>query len=651
MSAITGVWHLDGRPVDNDLTCLNAPLTHSRYDTNARWTEGPVGLACRGFHVSAEPSGAVQPSRHGSGAVVVFDGRLDNREELLDTLGPSPGLSPDATDSALVLAAYVRFGRALPERLLGDFALALFDPARQELLLARDPMGIRPLYYWRSPGTFLFASTIKSLLAHPLVPSRPDDAVVARFITGHESDDGRSRTFFHGVSTLPPAHLAIIAPQEFVTRQYWDFDLGQQLRLAGPGEYADAFRHYFDQAVERRQRSTYPVAVSLSGGLDSSAVYGAAETIRRCRGGQDPPVVGLSYVHTDHSLADETAYLRDIEQLFGTTVECLPIAPPAFVYHQAREEVWQGEAPLLSGQPSTVAALLDRAHGLGARVLLTGHHGDEMLVNEPYLIDLFRQFRWLRVWSDLRELPRWFTDAEPGIFAREFVTDLIKHHLSSPVLDVYRRIRRGFVPAAGGPPWYRPEVWAAGVVQVSRPADRRQFSSAYQASIYHALRSPSDTVEREYYAKVTEMRGLELREPFLDRDLVGFLLSIPGEIQTWRGVPKSLLRDAMRSVLPGSIIDRRWKGDYSRLGNDAVNQSVPWLLDSLRSGALAVKFGYVDPKGALETLSSRRPCHGELFQGADESRLIGLEVWLRAFFGDGGTQPQEYGLRQETGRD
>jgi asparagine synthase (glutamine-hydrolysing) len=566
MSAITGVWHLDGRPVDNDLTCLNAPLTHSRYETSARWTEGPVGFACHGFHLSAEPSSVVQPSMHGSGAVVAFDGRLDNRGELLDVLGPSPGLSSDAPDAAFVLAAYTRFGRALPERLLGDFALALFDPARQELLLARDPMGIRPLHYWRSPGTFLFASTIKSLLAYPLVPVRPDDAVVARFITGHVSDDGCSHTFFHGVSTLPPAHVAIISPQQFVTRQFLDFDLGQQLRLRGPGEYADAFRHYFDQAVERRQRSTHPVAVSLSGGLDSSAVYGAAETIRRRRRAQDPPVIGLSYVHSDHSLADETAYLREIEQLFGTTVECLPVAPASFEFEQARKEVWQGEAPFLSGQPSTVGALLDRAHGLGARVLLTGHHGDEVLVNEPYLIDLFRQFRWLRVWSDLREMPRWFTDAAPGIFARQFATNLIKHHLPSPLLDVYRRARRGIVPSAGGPPWYRPDIWAAGVVQASRPTDLPECASAYQESMYHALRSPSGMVDRDYYAKVTEMRGLELREPFLDRELVGFLLSIPGEMQTWRGVPKSLLRDAMRSVLPESIVGRRWKADLNRTG-------------------------------------------------------------------------------------
>jgi asparagine synthetase B (glutamine-hydrolysing) len=84
--------------------------------------------------------------------------------------------------------------------------------------------------------------------------------------------------------------------------------------------------------------------------------------------------------------------------------------------------------------------------------------------------------------------------------------------------------------------------------------------------MYHALRSPSGMVDRDYYAKVTEMRGLELREPFLDRELVGFLLSIPGEMQTWRGVPKSLLRDAMRSVLPESIVGRRWKADLNRTG-------------------------------------------------------------------------------------
>jgi asparagine synthase (glutamine-hydrolysing) len=639
MSAITGVWHLDGRSVGEDLTHLNRPLTHHRYETDVRWVRGPVGLGCRGFGASERQPDPPPATEAGAGVVTVFDGRLDNREELLDTLGPVHGLSLDAPDAAFILAAYARFGRALPEQLLGDFAFALFDPERQELLLARDAMGLRPLYFWRSSAIFLFASTIKSLLAHPAVPSRPNDAVVARFVTGHVSEDDRSSTFFDGVSTLPAAHVAFVTPRQCVTRQYWDFDLGRRVRLRGMGEYAEAFGHHFNRAVARRLRSPRPVAVSLSGGLDSSAVYGAAETIRRGDVGRHSPVIGLSYVHTDHSLADETAYLRDIEQKFGTGVERLPAGRASFVYERELEEVWRGEAPFVELQVSDLIALLDRAHGLGARVVLTGHYGDELLLDESYLIDLFRRFRWLRVWSDLRELPRWFTDAEQGVFARNFLTDLIKCHLPSQVLvGLARWVRRRGESPPGVASWYTSGFLAAGEIGSQRRAGKRPGLTAYQTSMHRALRSTSLALDNDWDAKTTEARGLERRVPFLDRDLAAFLLSIPGEVQTWNGVPKGLLRHAMRPVLPASIAGRRWKADYSHLGNETVNQSVPWLLNILRSGSLAVECGYVDRQRALDELARRDPSHGELFQGREVSRLVGLELWLRVFFGGGKTR-------------
>ena len=109
----------------------------------------------------------------------------------------------------------------------------------------------------------------------------------------------------------------------------------------------------------------------------------------------------------------------------------------------------------------------------------SAHFGDEVLVNESCLINLFRRFRFFRIWSDLREMPHWFTDAEQGIFTRDFLTNPIKHHLLSSVLDTCRWVRRGSVPAAGGSSWYKPEFWETGVVQVSRSANRRRFSSAY----------------------------------------------------------------------------------------------------------------------------------------------------------------------------
>ena len=185
MSQVAGIWNLDGRPVDTTLLArLGASLGHPGDDEEGCWIHGPVGLACRIRCITAEAATEHQPLVHTSGTVVVFDGRLDNREELLAAVEPAPGIAASAPDSLLVLAAYATFGDRFPERLLGDFALALFDPARQQLLLARDAAGLRPLYFWRSPRTFLFASRIKTLLSHPDVVVRPNDRTVARSVLG-----------------------------------------------------------------------------------------------------------------------------------------------------------------------------------------------------------------------------------------------------------------------------------------------------------------------------------------------------------------------------------------------------------------------------------------------------------------------------------
>jgi asparagine synthase (glutamine-hydrolysing) len=172
MSGIVGIWNLDGKPVEREvLARMSATMAHRGPDGEEMWIKGPVGLGCQLLRVTPESEKETQPLVDSSGAVVVFDGRLDNREELLESLKDSYQVSSSSPDPDLVLAAYEAFGDRLPERLAGDFAFGLFDPNRQQILLARDAIGIRPLYYCRTRDTFLFASEIKALLAHPEVSS------------------------------------------------------------------------------------------------------------------------------------------------------------------------------------------------------------------------------------------------------------------------------------------------------------------------------------------------------------------------------------------------------------------------------------------------------------------------------------------------
>ncbi len=216
MSGIVGICNLDGKPVEREvLARMSATMAHRGPDGEEKWIKGPVGLACQMFRVTPESEKETQPLVGASGAVVVFDGRLDNREELLASLKNSYRVSSSSPDPDLVLAAYEAFGDRFPERLVGDFALGLFDPHIQQLLLARDAIGIRPLYYYHAPNTFLFASEIKALLAHPEVSTRPNDDVLAQHLLRGDQDY-RGMTFFEGVLSLLPAHTALLTSRGFV---------------------------------------------------------------------------------------------------------------------------------------------------------------------------------------------------------------------------------------------------------------------------------------------------------------------------------------------------------------------------------------------------------------------------------------------------
>ena len=226
MSGILGIWNRDGRPVDrSELLRLRATLAHRGGDGEGLEIQGSVALACCLRRIAPEAAAETQPLVSSSGVVVVFDGRLDNREELLSLLRPMSPVSPDSPDPALVIAAYDAIGDAFPERLNGDFALGLYDARRSTMLLARDSVGVRPLYYYIAHDLLMFASEIKALLAHARIVAEPDDDALADLMFNSlTGEDSKGLTFFRDIFSVLPAHVSVVSPETMVTRCYWDFD-------------------------------------------------------------------------------------------------------------------------------------------------------------------------------------------------------------------------------------------------------------------------------------------------------------------------------------------------------------------------------------------------------------------------------------------
>ncbi|MFQ5656812.1 MAG: asparagine synthase-related protein [Candidatus Methylomirabilales bacterium] len=632
MSGIVGIWNLDGKRVEREvLARMSATLAHRGPDGEEIWIDGAVGLSCQLFRVSPESEKETQPLVGSSGVALVFDGRLDNREELLARLRDSYWVSSSSPDPDLVLAAYEAFGDRFPEQLVGDFALGLFDPNRRQLLLTRDAIGIRPLYYYRKWDMLLFASEIKALLTHPDVSSQPNDDYLAQYLLGRHQETGEM-TFFGDVWSLLPAHAAMCTLGRFITWRYWDFDATTPVHLGSFNEYAEAFRHHFDQAVERRMRSMYPVAVSLSGGLDSSSIFCLAETLSRRNPDRYPRIVGVSYTSPAGSPSDEAAFLTEIERQYRLTISRVPIVRRGPL-KDSRQAVRHVEAPLLDEMWPTMQAFHTTVHREGARVLLTGHWADQLLFDQAYLVDRFYDLAWGEIIAHLREFGRWFTDSDARYFRHRFFIDLIKYSLPGPLVSLIRSLR-----IKRGRSWYaqglrrRIRRYPFG----SRPLGNG-FVTAHAHALYEQATSSRHVLCMEWENKVAAMHGLETTFPFLDRDLLSFLMRIPGQMQTWQGVPKAILREGLNGVLPDAIACRAWKADFTYLANEGVERDYPELSRCLPSDkTMAVRMGYLNRDILIEQLDKiKDKLRGDTCDTAwSLSDLVGLELWLQVFFGE-----------------
>ena len=633
MSGISGAWNLDGLPLDaRVLSGMSARLRHRGRDGERARIDGPVGFSCQHLWVAAEDHGTYQPIVGHSGTMLVMDGRIDNRTELISTLR----LHRAVSDAGCALAAYETWSDAFAERLNGDFAIAIYDPRSRRVLLVRDAVGVRPLYFVHTSRLFAFASEIKALLAHPDITPRPDDEGVADFmLIGSRPLDRQDLTCFEGVSSVVPAHIVVATVESVAQRRYWDFDTERQLRYRSFDEYTEAFRDHFAEAVKRRTRSNHPVAVSVSGGLDSSSIFCQAEVLRRAGGTAAPAIAGVSYV-SDRAETDEQGYLQDIEARYGVTVDRFPIDPLTGMARGVREQVAAIEAPFVDYMWGATCELHTRAAAAGARSMLSGHWGDQILFSTAYLIDLLRRGAWGSVWRHTRTYARYFGDDETNMRRRLLLVDAVRYHVPRAVAPPLKWLRLRLLERRDRKNWFSPAFLARALRYRYRLATfERTFRSAHARAVYIEARSKYHVQCMEWNAKVGALHGLDVAFPFLDRDLIAFLMAIPGDVHARDGVPRVLLREAMRGVLPDSIRTRTWKSDFTSFVNQGLSEDSAEIRQTMNAGCLGVRFGYLDAARLepeltyLTTRLSATDC-ADSWNLAD---TYGLEMWLQVFWG------------------
>jgi asparagine synthase (glutamine-hydrolysing) len=568
MSGIFGIFNQDGAPVRaGDLNAMASLLARRGPDGTGIWNGASVGLGHTLLATTPELVFERQPWRHaGSGCTITADVRLDNRPELLSALGLSDraGITGDAE---LIVAAYLAWGEDCLDRLLGDFAFAIWDPRRHRLFCARDQFGMRPLYYHHSPGRFLaFASEPRALLALPQVPYRINEGRIADFLVSQLEGIDKTSTFFEEVFRLPPAHALSVTPEGVRQWRYWALEPGPELRLATDQDYAEAFLEVFTEAVRCRLRSPGPVGSMLSGGMDSGSVTAIARGILAETG--QGPLATFSAVGPDPETCVETRTIHAALSMGGLDphlVSCADLDP---LMPELELLTWQLDDPFDSSM-TLIRAIYLAAHAQGLKVLLDGVAGDTVLSEGPHISRLLRAGHW---WTALRETAgqRLFWGngysvwSSLGRSARTaFTPSLLRQWVKQHPLHDRRRVQKNLRHSLIHPDFADRVDLAKRLRILDTQGDHTGLLASHARERAAAIEHPYLTVGRERYDRVASAVAVEPRDPFLDRRVVAFCLSIPAGQKLQQGWPKAILRRAMAGKLPDAV---RWRRGKQHLG-------------------------------------------------------------------------------------
>jgi len=565
------------------------------------------------------------PSAESSTAKIWFDGRVDNRPELLAQLQ----LPSKCSDAVLVLAACRVWGRDAPARILGDFALAYWDPGARELLCARDRIGVRPFYYAVADGSFLFASEPAELFRHRSITCRPNLAQVGRYLLNDRSEP--VETLYEGVLRLAPAHMLRVGNTVGRPERYWDIDPDRQVRYSSEDEYDQHFRTLLQDAVRDRLRTEGRAAAMLSGGLDSSAIVAVAGELAACHELPREQFETWSMLFEGHD-CDEREYIEAVSSSTG------------FRSHRYEFADLSDQADLASCiddpdihySPLNLALrpMLARARDQGVQVMLNGVGGDEFLApGFHHLADLLRQGRWTTLVKQLRcDAELFHTDARSLLWH-----DAIRPLTPAPARRIFRTVRQALQGAGTGVgDWILPDFLNRYQPHESRErlfGDRR-FQSLEQEALYDGLLHNSNlTVGIGESGLLASRYGIDLRFPFLDSRLVEFLLAIPAEQRWWMDRPKRILRRSLAGILPEKVRARKNKVEFSSVLAGEIEGRMSRLITALLRDSLLEEAGVVDGPVLRNRFADYLAKKKRSENYWVIYNFIGMEIWMRAIAG------------------
>ena len=613
MSVQFGECHFDDVPVEaNDLDRVRPLLTPYGPDGEGVFLKSNVGILYRAFHTTKESHGETQPLQSDRGSVLTWDGRLDNREELVKELG---GLNNTSHDLEIVAAAWDRWSTAALGKLIGDWALSVWDPRDRSLVLAKDFVGTRHLYYTFENNSVTWSTILDPLV---LIASRRlslEEEYIAGWLAFLPAPQ---LTPYVGIHSVPPSCFVRLWKGREEVSKYWDFDPAKKIRYRSDSEYEEHFRKVFAEAVGRRLRADRPILAELSGGMDSSSIVCMADKVIAEGGASCPRLDTVSYFSEAEPNWNEKPYFTAVEKMRGRTgchIDVGSETASSLVETQFGFAFSPGSAGS-SRRSTAVEELHARLATQGNRVILSGTGGDEAMGGVP---------------TPLPELEDLLAALQFKTFTHQLMAWALKQR--RPWLRLLLETIKEFCPpgVVGGSthnspiPWLQREFVKRNQVALRGYARRVRFFGA-RPSFQQNL-STLGGLRRQFASCVPSSELLlEKRHPYLDRSLLEFVFAVPREQLLRPGERRSLMRRALAGMVPCEVLNRRRKAFVARQPLEAVVSDWSQLMEH-SSEMLSTSLGLVEQSVFAETLV--RAGRGQGIHIVTVQRTLAIESWLR----------------------
>lgn len=619
MCGILGVWFRDRqRMVDPVwLNEVNSTMYHRGPDEGGIYVDGNVGLAHRRLSIIDVSSGH-QPMRSDDAKItLVFNGEIYNYRQLRRDLEERGHTFSTNSDTEVLLRQYIQDGESCVDKFNGMFAFAIWDAAKRQLFMARDRIGIKPLYYSVLPDGFVFASEIKALLKTRLVNAAVNADAIDSFLTlGWVPAPG---TLFKNIHKLEPGHTAVICETgDMAISRYWDVTRSRIVQKP----HAELQKLFYDemlQAVDRHLVSDVPVGAFLSGGIDSSALVACMDKVS----GTKPVTFSIAY--PDSPETSEHVYARMIADRFNTEHHEFSLKPLDF-FESVDKLLEHCEEPV--DEPAGIAlyqlSVLARQH---VKVVLTGEGMDELMGGYP----IYRKMLLLnRIYPLARALGgktaadfiERFVSSETALKYLDWATQPLETRYQSVNCRLTERIKKRMYPGSNMGGHAGLNAYFATLFRRFQNGTALQKMSAVDIEGWmpDCLLLRSD--------KMSMAASIELRVPFLDHSFVEFCLSLPDNEKIRSKVQKYLLRTTMTDILPREILTRKKKGFPVPIAKWFRGELFSPLRDIL-SDRKSRERGYVSPNYVEEIL--KRHAAGVEDHSIRLFYLLVLEMWHRKY--------------------